>query len=99
MRVAAYLEYSPFLAMASGVTWAVWLGAAAAGVATVAAIAALWTNTRTVLPALLWPVGWLLVASGILRAAWLFRVRGGLMWRDTFHSKEELLEGQRFRAL
>ena len=99
MLLAAYLEYSPFLAMASGVTWAVWLGAIAAVVATVAAMAALWINTRTVLPALLWPLGWLLVASGILRAAWLFRVRGGLMWRDTFHSKEELLKGQRFRAM
>lgn len=99
MLLAAYLEYSPFLAMASGVTWAVWLGAIAAVVATVASAAALWTNTRTLLPALFWPIGWLLMAGGVLRAAWLFSVRGGLMWRDTFHPKEEVLAGQRFRAM
>jgi len=99
MLVSAYFEFSPFIAMASGVAWAVWLGAIAALVATLAAAAGLWTNTRTVLPALLWPVGWLIMAGGVLRAAWLFHVRGGLMWRDTFHSKDELLAGQRFRAM
>lgn len=99
MLVAAYFEFSPFIAMASGVAWAVWLGAIAALVATLAAAAGLWTNTRTVLPALLWPVGWLIMAGGVLRAVWLFHVRGGLMWRDTFHSKQELLDGQRFRAM
>jgi len=99
MLAAGYFELSPFLAIASGVTWAVWLGIAAASVATLAAVASLWVNTRTVLPALFWPIGWLLVAGGVLRAAWLLHVRGGLMWRDTFHSKEELLEGQRFRMM
>lgn len=99
LAVAAYFEYAPFLALASGVVWAQWLGAAAALAATVAALAALRVNTGMVLPALLWPVGWLLVAAGILRSAWLFARQGGIVWRDTFHSREELVEGQRFRMM
>lgn len=99
MALAGFFEFSPFIALASGVTWAQWLGAAAAGAATVAAISALWTNTRMVAPALAWPVGWLLVASGILRSVWLFHARGGAVWRETFYSREELLGGQRFKLL
>lgn len=99
MLVAAYFEYSPFLALASGVAWSMWLGLATALLATSAAIASLRINTRTFLAALFWPVGWLLVASGIVRAAWLLRIRGGVMWRDTFHSTAEILEGQRLRMM
>lgn len=99
MLVAAYFEYAPFLALASGVTWSVWLGLTTALLATAAAVASLRINTRTFAAALFWPVGWFLVALGILRSAWLFRVRGGVVWRDTFNSKEEILEGQRLRML
>lgn len=99
IAVAAFFELSPLLALASGVAWAQWLGAVAVVVATVAAAAALWVNTRMLLPALLWPIGWMMVAAGIVRAAWLFKRRGGAMWRDTFYSREELLEGQRFRMM
>lgn len=97
--VAGFFELSPFLALASGVTWARWLGIAAASAATAAALAALWRNTRMVLPALLWPIGWLLVSAGILRAAWLLHRRGGIAWRETFYTREQLLEGQKFRML
>ena len=99
MALAGFVEYSPFLALASGVGWAQALGLAALGVATFAAVAGLWVNTRMVLPALLWPLGWVLVALGVTRAAWLLDRRGGVMWRDTFYTREQLLEGQRFKLL
>ena len=99
LLVAGSIELSPFFALASGVEWVRALGRGTAVLATSATACTLWVNTRTVLPALLWPLGWLIVAVGVLRAAWLLHRNGGVMWRGTFHSREELLEGQRFRML
>jgi len=97
----ACVEYSPLVALAvglaGGVSWLAWLGALTAFLATVSTVAALHRNTGMVLPALLWPVGWALMAAGVLRSAWLAHRRGGVVWRDTFYSNEELLEAQRFR--
>lgn len=99
LAVAGAVELSPLAALAVGSPAVVVLGGCAYLAATVAAVTALRVNTRMMLPAFLWPVGWVLVASGILRAAWLFARRGGVVWRGTFHSREELIGGQRFRLL
>ena len=95
------LEYSPLVALAAGLTagisWLAWLGVATTALATGATIAALHRNTGRVWPALLWPAGWALMAGGVLRSCWLVHARGGVTWRGTFYSREELLEAQRFR--
>jgi hypothetical protein len=99
LLLAGLVELSPFIAFASSIAWVRYAGFVAALVATGAAVAALWTNTRMISPALLWPLGWLLVAAGILRAAWLLEQRGGVQWRGTFYSRDELRSGQRFRMM
>jgi hypothetical protein len=95
------VEYSPLAAMAlgfsAGVSWLAWLGASTTVLATVATVAPLRRNTGLVWPGLLWPVGWALMASGVLRSAWLFHRRGGALWRETFYPKAEILEAQRFK--
>jgi hypothetical protein len=97
--LAGLFEFAPFAALLSGVDWLVWLGALAAVAGTAASVSALHRNTGLVAPALLWPLGWAIISAAILRSAWLLHRRGGVVWRDTFYSREELLAGQRFRAL
>ena len=53
---------------------------------------------QRVLPALLSPVGVLVNGALLLRAAWLGKVRGGLVWRSTLYRPEELRPGRRVRA-
>jgi Glycosyl transferase family 2 len=48
--------------------------------------------------ALLSPLGTLLNAALLLRAAWVARARGGLLWRSTLYRPEELRPGRRVRA-
>jgi hypothetical protein len=36
------------------------------------------------------------MAYGMLRSTWLARSNGGVYWRDTFYSLDELAEGRRF---
>jgi hypothetical protein len=95
------VELAPLAAIAVGVAGRVeWLAAVGAGsalLATVTTIAPLYRNTGAIWPALLWPVGWPLMASGVLRSAWLVHRRGGVMWRGTFYSKEEVIAAQRYR--
>ena len=95
------LEYSPLVALIAGlwagVNWLAWLGAATTVLATAATAAPLHRNTGLVWAALLWPVGWALMASGILRSAWLFHRRGGVLWRGTFYPKAEILAAQRLK--
>ncbi len=101
MLLAGLVEYSPLITLAVGLAtqtgWLTALGALTALVATTAAVGALWTNTHTFVPALLWPLGWLGMAAGVTRAAWLVHRRGGVVWRDTFYSTEEVLAGQRYK--
>src|SRR5262249_20768520 len=47
--------------------------------------------------ALLFPLGVLLNAALLLRAAWLARARGGLLWRSTLYSPEVLRPGRRVK--
>jgi len=53
---------------------------------------------QRVFPALLFPLGVVVNAVLLLRAAWLGRVRGGLLWRSTLYRPEELRPGKRVRA-
>jgi hypothetical protein len=95
------VEYSPLVAAAVGVSagvgWLAALGVATALLATAATAAALRRNTGRVWSALFWPVGWALMASGVLRSAWLFHHRGGALWRGTFYPKDEVLDAQRLK--
>jgi hypothetical protein len=95
------VEYSPLVALAVGVgahiAWLAWLGGITALIATAATVAPLHRNTGLILPALGWPVGWALMAAGVLRSAWLAHRRGGVVWRGTFYPLADVLDSQRFR--
>ncbi len=101
MVLAGLVEYSPLIALAAGLAtqtgWLTALGVVTTLVATATAVSALWVNTHTFVPALFWPLGWLGMAAGVTRSAWLVHTRGGVMWRDTFYSTEEVLAGQRYK--
>lgn len=101
--VAGLVEFSPLSALAVALTrgpaWLAWLGAATLVVATAANVASLHVGTRTYVPALLWPLGWLVMAGGVLRSIWLAKRRGGVMWRGTFYRNDELADGQRFKPI
>ncbi|HET6350648.1 MAG TPA: glycosyltransferase family 2 protein [Coriobacteriia bacterium] len=103
MIAVAAVELSPLLAivvaMVSSTSWLLALGVVTFAVATATNIYCLYDSTGTVVPAFLWPFGWLAMAYGLVRSAWLTHRRGGVMWRDTFYSLEELHEGRRFRLL
>jgi len=53
---------------------------------------------QRLLPAFLSPLGVLVNAALLLRAAVLGKVRGGLLWRSTLYRPEELRPGRRVRA-
>jgi hypothetical protein len=95
------LEYSPLVALGLGVAvqawWLATLGAVVTVLATAATVAPLHRNTGLVWPGLLWPLGWAIMASGVLRSAWLVHRRGGVVWRGTFYPKDDVLEAQRYR--
>ena len=94
------LEYSPFVALLLGlyahVSWLAALGEVTLLGATVATVAPLWRNNGEWLAGLLFPLGWAIMAFGMLRSAWLAHRRGGVVWRGTFHPIGEVLEAQRF---
>jgi len=80
----------------AGPAWLATLGLATGVVMTLIHLAALWFNTGRILPALLWPIGSAFFAYGTLRATWLVRERGGVMWRGTFHSLAEVHRARKF---
>lgn len=53
---------------------------------------------QQLLPAFLLPLGVVVNAVLLLRAAWLGKKRGGLVWRSTLYRPEELRPGRRVRA-
>ena len=53
---------------------------------------------QRMLPALLLPLGVLVNAALLVRAALLAKMRGGLLWRSTLYRPEELRPGKRVRA-
>jgi hypothetical protein len=100
------LELGPWLAVAVGFNaargasgaaggWSLALGIVGAtsivlGVAIVAA-GEHWMGRR-MLPALLVPIGGLIMAWAVLRAGWMGRRRGGVLWRGTLYPTEMLRE-------
>src|SRR5690606_2591895 len=103
LALAGCVELSPLAALsaalAPGTPWLAACGFGSATLATACTVAAAARNTGRILPALAWPVGWTLIASGILRATWLAWRRGGVVWRETFYPAADLLEARRFRLL
>lgn len=97
------VELSPIAAFLTGIfadtSWLAAVGTLAGALGTASTVATLKRNTGRVGPALLWPVGWCLMASGVLRSVWLAKRRGGVIWRETFYPVADLLEGQRFKLL
>ncbi len=90
------LLFAPFFALASGLAWLRILGVFTLVAYTVSDMYGLWRNTGTWLPAIVWPVGVLIMVFGVIRATWLARRNGGVWWRGTFYSLGELAEGRRF---
>jgi hypothetical protein len=93
-----WLELGPFLALLAGPAPSVrFLGAAAllAGAGTHLALAR-WARVRPG-PALLFPVGAVLLAAMVVRSGLLGWWRGGVRWRDTFYPLELLRAGSRLR--
>jgi len=60
------------------------------------AAVARWAN-RPLLPALCYPLGGLLIGVAIVRAGILGGWRGGIYWRGTFYSTEQLRQGHFFQ--
>jgi cellulose synthase/poly-beta-1,6-N-acetylglucosamine synthase-like glycosyltransferase len=89
------LVFAPLGAIAVGPAWLRLLGAVALAAYTAGELAALFSNTRRWLPALLWPLGGLIMSYGLARSAWLAKRNGGVRWRGTFYSLEELTRGRR----
>ena len=95
------LEAAPVLALAPLAFPSVrWIGYAGAAVAAAFAftIVALgrWARVRVV-PGLLSPLTSVVSAAGLLRAAWLGRRRGGVMWRGTLYPDAALRAGRRLK--
>lgn len=89
--------FSPIPALALGPAWLRLLGAGALAAYTAGEVAALWRNCRRWLPALLWPLGALLMSHGLVRATWLAKRNRGVRWRGTFYSLEQLSAGRRVK--
>ncbi|MDZ4168304.1 MAG: glycosyltransferase family 2 protein [Coriobacteriia bacterium] len=93
------IEYSPIAATLAGAMygpdWLLALGGVSLAATTAVFCAALWVNTRTWAAGLLWPIGIALMVFALARATYLTHRRGGVVWRDTFHSLEELEAGRR----
>lgn len=54
---------------------------------------------RRIFPATLIPLGTMLLAGVIVRAGVLGTIRGGIFWRGTFHSGEDVRAGARHRRI
>jgi glycosyltransferase involved in cell wall biosynthesis len=90
------LELGPWIALVAGSGWSRVVGAVGAGLSVAATVCiARWMRHR-ILPALLAPVGAVLVTVMMVRASTLALARGGVSWRGTFYRTEELRAGSRF---
>ncbi|MBI5498762.1 MAG: glycosyltransferase [Deltaproteobacteria bacterium] len=88
----AFLPLFPFLPFPVWPVGVVW---AALSIGIGAAID-FWLR-RKLFPALLWPLGMLLLAAFFLRAGYLGAKRGGIRWRGRFYSTELLRAGRSYR--
>ncbi len=92
------LEVAPFVALAAaGMPLVQAIGAVAAVVAVATSVAfAAWAGGRVV-PALLVPVGSVVLISFVWRAGYLGWRRGGIYWRGTLYRTQVLRKGARVR--
>ncbi len=98
LAVAAFalLDLAPLVALAAGPWWVRAVGVVASAVAWAGNVGVLWDTCRIWRPALLWPVGTVLFAAGMIRSTLLALRRGGVTWRGTFYPLAELEAGRRF---
>jgi len=93
------LELGPFLiALLAPFPLARWLGLAAAALLLGSTLWLCRSAGQRTLAALLSPLGVVVNGVLLLRAAVLGKIRGGLQWRTTLYSPDELRAGQRVRA-
>jgi hypothetical protein len=91
------LELGPWLALATphGGTRA--LGAVGVALLIAASVAVARWMRHPLLPALVAPLGVVLLAGMMIRASALALARGGVSWRGTFYRTKDLRAGSRFR--
>ena len=89
------LEWSPFWAIACGGALR-WAGVGLLVLDYGGALAFTAWMRRPLLSALLTPVGATIGIWAALRAAYLTTLHGGISWRETFYSLEDLRKGRRF---
>jgi hypothetical protein len=96
MVVLLALELGPWLALTAPGAWPRALGAAGATLSVAATVGVAHWMRHPLLPAVLAPVGVILLATMMLRASALAAVRGGVSWRGTFYRTSDLRAGSRF---
>jgi Glycosyl transferase family 2 len=95
----AALELGPFVvALLAPLPFARWLGGIGAALLLGSTLWMCRFAGQRMLPAFLWPLGVVVNGVLLLRAAVLGRIRGGLQWRSTLYSPEELRAGRRLKA-
>lgn len=98
--VMLFVHLSPFLALLP--FWPPWLrllGAVAVAANLTQALIANLAAGRRMLPALLAPLGAVVLQLLSLRAGWLGVRRGGLVWRGTLYPNELLRSGMRWKMI
>ena len=100
--VMAGLELGPFLALVPLATEEfrmIGYGGIAVTAAYLATVfqASRWAGWRRLLPGLAGPLTAPLMAAMVLRSAWLGRRRGGVVWRGTLYTDDQLRAGSRIR--
>lgn len=91
------LELGPWLALVAQGVWPRAVGAVGAVLSLAATVGvARWMRHR-ILPALLAPLGVVLLVMMMVRASALAAARGGVSWRGTFYRTEDLRAGIRFQ--
>jgi hypothetical protein len=95
----AALELGPFVvALLAPFPLARWLGAVGAALLLGSTLWMCRFAGQRILPALLYPLGVVINGVLLLRAAVLGKIRGGLQWRSTLYSPDELRLGRRVKA-
>jgi hypothetical protein len=90
------LDWAPLAALAVGPAWLRAVGGACAVVCVAVNAYCLHRNGRPAVRSLAYPIGTVLMAYGLLRSTWKAVREGGVTWRGTFYSLEELAQGRRF---
>jgi len=90
------IELSPLLALFMiGIPWLQWFGLFNMVFGMIGVIGLANWMKCPVHAAFLWPIGSVIFLGMWIRGGWLGWRRGGLIWRDTFYSKEMLKKGKR----